>query len=567
MFSFFQNILNPGGTSCKDQATRLYFDTKHHFYIDIQINPRTTCEEINAVYSLEIISAISKLKQKFQSSNDFAFIVAYKGNSNTCVKLRHNHRPLAFLKSRQHMLCYLNVESKRESPKAQASAPSDPRQGRREGRGFRSLVRGELIREGEIKKFSHKMKKFTKRYLLLDQEKLVISNDSEKDCLLLFLGDILTIKKSDMLKDFIFEITMIDGDVYIFNSKCLNDMDNWIEGIYDAMNNAKDQRTTAVYQRKALELIKDIYTKEISIINSCFTVKGAVALDETRVLLLRRYRDDFLGDIVENYLKYQKALKGFKLKDAYDSFTRLYELVRPEFQLESYESLFGIDKANRMSCNSSDGNLQNKFSCKTVKSKTSEDQGSNGGSRRNLIVYNKHLNDVYQRGYDDRAELAGSLEGNLVDSYKSAEFNGLSQGSSDLESVSPISLRLIGKQSDTPEAIYDESHLSKLKGFLKYDTLKKLVWINKELKQSLSLSDKRLKPLLYSMLKPHIFHELFSNIIERFYGPFFKEINPTGYLFFRNFKILTYYYRLKNNLSKGSFISKEDILIGLILSG
>jgi hypothetical protein len=300
MINFLKNIFTSNNKKSQNTKTDdiicLNFDRSKRLYLIIKVLQSQTCQEISNQYQNEIMAELIKNNPIKPNINEFAFIIIDDESIYTEIKLKQRDTPLSFLKKKSVNLYYLNILDKKKE-EAHSS--------------FMSVKVGfvieppndnmvalqtieDCIREGELLKYSRKHKKYDRRIVKLDKNKLVMTKFKGKELeentiILLSEIDGITREVSDKtLKDkFLFEISTNEGESYILRSKCNADLESWIDSIMTCASLVKDNKFLIMYGDNINKVIKEIYERSTRIIANCLSLKGVVAIKETRQLLFK----------------------------------------------------------------------------------------------------------------------------------------------------------------------------------------------------------------------------------------------------------------------------------------
>lgn len=327
MINFFKNIFHNSNQkkaqiSKSDDVTRIYFDRLKRTYLELKIPKEFSCQDIHSNYHNEILGELMRNNSsvtgngnysKILNANEFAFMILDDENPYTEIKLKMKDVPGKFIKKKTINLYYLNMnpQKKEESSgdnkvvdmtdnyavntvSTLSSLNSTVNTNSNVGANFNFTnftTQEESVREGELLKYSFKHKKFDKRVVVLDKEKLIITKPKNKESTILLLSDISAITKdiSDKAaKDrFTFEITTFEGDHYIFKSKHNADLETWIESIYMLLSLIRDNKFIIKYGDQINKLVKDTYEKGMKIIYNCLSLRGLISIKETRELIFK----------------------------------------------------------------------------------------------------------------------------------------------------------------------------------------------------------------------------------------------------------------------------------------
>jgi hypothetical protein len=201
MISFFKNIFQTSNqkNSSKakaDDLTKIYFDRYKKIFLEIKMPKEYTCQDIHIQYHSEILAELMKNNTPNSSSNSFSkiinaneygFMILDDDNPYTEIKLKMKDIPSKFLKKFSINLFYLNISPmKKEDSGLEGFRMPDGQEGysinpvNQTSINSSHMSAGECIREGELMKYSFKHKKFDKRIVVLDKEKLIITKPKNK---------------------------------------------------------------------------------------------------------------------------------------------------------------------------------------------------------------------------------------------------------------------------------------------------------------------------------------------------------------------------------------------------
>lgn len=205
MFNFFKNIFVPtnnkrSSLNKNEDKTRIFFDRNKSKFLEIKILKDHTCQDIHSHYHNEILSELMKNNisssgsnyNRILNSNEFAFIIIDDENLFCEIKLKMKDLPLSFMNKPSINLYYLNTnQNKNEEKDLQEKAEdlstsnainvsTNTKYPNHIFQNIQISSEEECIREGELLKYSLKHKRFDKRLLVLDKEKLIITKPKNK---------------------------------------------------------------------------------------------------------------------------------------------------------------------------------------------------------------------------------------------------------------------------------------------------------------------------------------------------------------------------------------------------
>ena len=152
------------------------------------------------------------------------------------------------------------------------------------------LNRKDIIREGELLKFSYKNNKFDKRCLILDKEKIVLKKITENEMQVILFSDILLLTTEIIDKKilqsaqsyYIFEIRTKDQDSFFFSSKSMTDLETWIQAINQVFSISQDNEKIKELTKLIVYSNNEIYCSEAKLINHMFNILGVFAVKDLR---------------------------------------------------------------------------------------------------------------------------------------------------------------------------------------------------------------------------------------------------------------------------------------------
>ena len=285
MINFFKNIFTstPGKkiiNNKNDDFIKLYFDRNKLIFMDVKILSHT-CQELHSLYHNEISSVLYNTTQNYKlNTSEYAFVIIDDENIYTEIKLKVSDIPINFLRKKSINLYYLSLNKVKDDNNNQTEDIAQ------------SHTIHESIREGELLKYSFKHKRFDKRIVTLDKEKLIINKPKIVDTTVILLSEISSISRDISNKNeralrekYLFEVITYEGEHYVFKSKCNADHESWIESICTVVGLVRDNKYLIKYGDDINKIIKDTYDKSMKIIYNCLGLKGIISLKETRTFL------------------------------------------------------------------------------------------------------------------------------------------------------------------------------------------------------------------------------------------------------------------------------------------
>jgi hypothetical protein len=200
MFNFFKNIFTPTNnkkstsSDRNDDKNKIYFERNKENFLEVKIFKEYTCQDIHSQYHSEILSELMRHNSfssstgynRILNSNEFAFIIIDDENPYCEIKLKMKDNPSRLMNKPSINLYYLNInQSKNDETSTdkleETNANPINSTNRNKYNQNIPLNNGEYcLREGELLKYSLKHKRFDKRLLTLDKEKLIITKPKNK---------------------------------------------------------------------------------------------------------------------------------------------------------------------------------------------------------------------------------------------------------------------------------------------------------------------------------------------------------------------------------------------------
>ena len=326
---FFKKIFvvpeKPSKTSFNSGRV-LYFTLDKTKYLPITLSKELTCQALHIQYHNDIGNKIAKLPQLNQTSkSDLSFIIIDSSNQFNRIKLKQTDIPFKYITSTSDIYYINPSESISTNTNKEIISPQ---------KKLMNIVNPEeVIRVGELKKYSFKQKQFMPRTVLIDKDKLMITVNEGKTnksqnmniwSVILF-SEINTINKKISENDLpekkhLFEIETTQNDKIILKARNNSDQEGWIEIINLLVKQTKENKYFNIYSSYIQELTKEIYEKEMNILFGVFTIKGTLALHYSRYLLFKQFHSKIIPKIIEGCLTYKENITKKDYINAYINF-------------------------------------------------------------------------------------------------------------------------------------------------------------------------------------------------------------------------------------------------------
>lgn len=355
--NFLKNIFNQGASKKESTVGRsqdrvLYFTLDKRKYLPIKLTKDLTCEQLHIKYHNKIGDQIAKLSQSMQSlKSDYSFLIIDSSNLYTRIKLKQTDIPLNYITPTTDIF-YLSLSNNETIPNPSFFDSTPQNKVQNSYQKIMNIVNPEeIIREGELKKYSFRQKKFVSRTVLMDKDKLMLTmnynkngnNQNENVWSVILFCDILAISKNTNEKDikdkkYIFEIETFQNDILIFKAKNSSDQEGWIESISLLVKQTKENKYFNLYTTLTIDTTKEIYDKEINIIFSTLSIKGALALKYSRYLYFFYMKSQILTKIIDGFLLYHENIWKEEYVNAYINFREIMsDLAVDIFDIKNYD--------------------------------------------------------------------------------------------------------------------------------------------------------------------------------------------------------------------------------------
>jgi hypothetical protein len=191
---------NKTNANRKEEFDKVYFDRAKKSFIEVRLNKDLTCQDIHSIYHNEILGELMKNNRdnygsssmKTLNANEFSFMIIDDENVFTEIKMKMKDCPWKFIKKKSINLYYLNMSANNRKEETTPQASMSENYSSYSNKAMEteaslscqtmpmSAGNDEGIREGQLMKYSKKYKKFDKRTVVLDKEKLIITKPKNK---------------------------------------------------------------------------------------------------------------------------------------------------------------------------------------------------------------------------------------------------------------------------------------------------------------------------------------------------------------------------------------------------
>ena len=420
-FSFFEDL----------DKIPLYFDLDKKIKIDIKIEKDTTCEELLLKNNQKIQNNITDNSIILNSKNDYGdykiyFIIINNNYLTTRLKLKPTDKPRKYLETKNNNLYFLPIKNKNNKSdiKVQINSNKNLNDKKPKPKVIYYVRPEDCIREGQLKKYDFRNKKFELRKVNIDKYKIIMSYSNDSNLWkVIYLHDIKKITKGtkeQQIKniDDLFEITLSDNETYIFKANNAIDREEWFKVINSFVIQIKENNYLVSLSLLNNNFLKEIYKEQINIIFNNLSLKGVLSLEKTRNVYYTFLKNVILQNLIENIIKYKMYIH----KNDYEKSFLFFKGIMDYLDIKT----FNFEKYN-----------ENKIDIKKI-SKNLEPQDNkeitkefilkNMNSLKTLNVYNQILKgseDVLKENQNNKNKLKEKLRKYLRSNSLSELFDNI----------------------------------------------------------------------------------------------------------------------------------------------
>ena len=365
MFPFVRKIFSKEENEITNELketiknVQLYFTLDKTIYLPVEIKNTITTAGLLCQYQSKIPSKVYEAANKTQIIHEIrrSFVVIDKEYPFIIIKLNDQDVPFDYLTSHSCELFYISLDNNDNTkngsqPSLNGIKKSATVQKVNNHKILKIVNPDDIIKEGEVKKYSFNKKAFAVRQLQLHQDKLMFANllknkksslnhnvtsynnsnsnhvdtsHSEKWTVIL-LSEINSVKNScnhpNLAKErYLFEIETNQNDKYIFKVNNPSDKEDWIEVINNNMRQTKENKYLSSFSKITESLMKTIYEKEMKIILLNFNIRALLSNKTTRDIYTCFLGNKLLIKIINEVIdykiycfhtEYEKAFTNFK---------------------------------------------------------------------------------------------------------------------------------------------------------------------------------------------------------------------------------------------------------------
>ena len=370
----------------------LYFEEDKSESISVEITPEKTISQlyIENINQISVLKAKIFLKKKnYLSSNqqrkEHCFLLIDKNDPNIRIKLKNRNIPWKILIANQNkdyslfyilnenyyyayanngINCRLNnlIKNKSQNEPKNNKPLSD------ETRIINFVSPENKIIDGEIEKYSYTDKRFKKKFIYIDNNKIMYKNatstyqklfninksnspynesnyikssdndiyDTQNLWNVIPLSTIYSINKNNLS-----DLEAVDIDVKKFEEKLFvlrtlkeeklilraynrTMRDKWYEIIRDIVEQAQIDKYFYQYNKKINEGTKELYLTKLKIIYKILSIKGILALKESRKIFFEFFENKILMTIIELCIDFKNKRNGV---ESYEPIKKLVEFL------------------------------------------------------------------------------------------------------------------------------------------------------------------------------------------------------------------------------------------------
>ena len=311
MITFIKDLFSGSAKTVKNGIySKLYLCYDKSIYLKINFNSLMSCSDLIDMYCGEIIDVMLKKlnslqKEHIEELHEFySFFIKNDKNVYTQIKLKPSDKPHSIIsKSSDNCLFLIKTKnSNRNSSFMQKTIFPKIINPINKSLRIKELLKNSK-RDGELKMLIYSSHKFIARQVYLDNDKLSIVDNDTEEIIILNLEDIKNIHAHEgtsklkqvlianqkatnvkyninniKLKEFVFDITMNDEEIFYFAAKNGNDLKNWVEVIYYSYLMSIDKSKMNKLSSLIVNYNNKLYKREILITSNSFSRQGFLSI-------------------------------------------------------------------------------------------------------------------------------------------------------------------------------------------------------------------------------------------------------------------------------------------------
>ena len=328
----------------------LYLDLDKKIKIDIKIEKENSCEELLLKNNQKIQNNITDNSIILNSKNDYDdykiyFVIINNNYLTTRLKLKPHDKPRKYLETKNNNLYFIPINkiNNKSDVKLQFNSNKNLNDKKPKPKVIYYVRPEECIREGQLKKYDFRNKKFEIRKVNIDKYKIIMSYSNDSNLWkVIYLHDIKQIikgTKEQQIKnlDDLFEITLFDNETYIFQANNTIDREEWFKVINSFVIQIKENNYLISLSMLNNNYLKEIYKEQINLIFNNLSLKGVLSLEKTRNVYFTFLNNVILQFLIENIINYKIYINRNDYEHSFVFFKAIMDFLEIKtFNLEKY---------------------------------------------------------------------------------------------------------------------------------------------------------------------------------------------------------------------------------------
>lgn len=338
---FFRNLFSSAPVKTEQSVMNgvvpVFFDTNKQNFVSVQIEDKTTCDELLSANRKKIETKILTLYGDSDFTN-FYFSLYNPSNQFSQLKLDSSCRPLKLIVDTNNILLFTNKDRKIKELTVNLSiAPSSPVK-------KKNQIKYDFLYTGDIFKFSKKHNKLSKKKAGINENVFVITSSKKQPQPTVMINDIdkinyeMTIASSeyqlhlkDDERDFIIEIILKDGKLFaLLRCRRQSDFNNWQSYFNYVIGKRNDKILDEKYSNEIASLLTGISGQYQSILDKCFTLNSLLELEDARRIFLNIISDRLFSDLIHTIIEYKNYHEMNRCIDIWCSFKMMLNLLKAD---------------------------------------------------------------------------------------------------------------------------------------------------------------------------------------------------------------------------------------------
>ena len=350
------------------EKRKLFFDKSEQFYIEFNLDEKTTCQNIYDDNKEEIIKIIKLLNKDLDKNFDldieleddnYYFCLTQpkvrKENINEKdllsvmidlkLKLEENVYKI-LLNNQKSIICFLGKNKSKINLRKNARSlfvlEKDIYEDTQDSKLQANTVK-ENISEGVLIKntiffYENKNKNFVKKDVIIDYEKISITKENKVIYInriinfKYFIYDSEEFKKNDIKGDKMFGYITFDTnekESYLFGHKRENIYKKFVNSIKCGLNNYNISLIDVKIDNDIYSTKSGLFAIYHLIVDNCFLIKEILSNVEKRKIFMEVFPEKKIGEIVDKIIEYKSLNKKEEYLESWTNFKQILAYIEP----------------------------------------------------------------------------------------------------------------------------------------------------------------------------------------------------------------------------------------------